>query len=76
VTLTSKLAAPAAVGVPLTTTVPAPTFGVTFASVSPVLPATKFWMVRVEYGVVPFETVIVWLVASRRSRPRESPVRW
>ena len=47
VTLTVKLAVPAALGVPESTTVPAVASVVRFAAVSPVPPATKSETVKV-----------------------------
>ena len=46
-TSTVKLAVPAAVGVPLSATVPAAGFVVRFAAVSPVVPALKPEMLKV-----------------------------
>ena len=47
VTLTVKLAVPAAVGVPESTTVPAAAFGRQIPAVSPVVPALKPEMLKV-----------------------------
>ena len=47
VTLTVKLAVPAAVGVPLSITVPAAASVVRFAAVSPVVPALNAEMLKV-----------------------------
>ncbi|MEL4486231.1 hypothetical protein AAEH76_22060, partial [Shewanella algae] len=62
-TFTVNVAVPAAVGVPLNTTVPATAFAVKFAAVKPVPPATNDVTVNDVYGPVPPRTVIVWLVA-------------
>jgi len=61
VTLTVKVAEPAALGVPLTVIVPAVASVVMTAAVRPVVPPLKLFTAKVVYGWVPPLTVIVWL---------------
>jgi len=61
VTLTVKVAVPAALGVPLTVIVPAVASVVMLPAVKPVVPPLKLFTAKVPNGVVPPLTVSVWL---------------